>query len=134
VISALDSSVILDVIIDDPKHAKASVEVLQRALSEGSLIISECVLAEIRPAFANDEGFDRFLRDWQIEFVPSTREIAVQAGRLFRNYLDRGGKRGRIVVDFLIGAHAATLADRFVARDRGYLRNYFRTLSVMVPV
>jgi len=35
-------------------------------------MLCECVLAEIRPAFAPGE-IDEFLADWAIEFVASTR-------------------------------------------------------------
>jgi predicted nucleic acid-binding protein len=133
VISALDSSVILDVVVDDVEHAEASARALQRALAEGQLIICECVLAEVRPAFPSDKEFASFLSDWRVEFIPSTRESAMLAGKLFRRHLERGGKRGRVIADFLIGAHASTVADRLVARDRGYLRDYFRRLPVLAP-
>jgi hypothetical protein len=54
-----------------------------------------------------------------LAFLPSTQSVALLAGGMFRAYLDRGGKRGRVVPDFLIAAHAQELADRLLARDRG---------------
>ena len=43
------------------------------------------------------------------------------------------GKQGRVLADFLIGAHAQTHADRLLARDRDYLRDYFEGLLVVDP-
>ena len=37
------------------------------------------------------------------------------------------------MADYLIGAHAQTHADRLIARDRGYLRDYFADLTVLDP-
>ena len=37
------------------------------------------------------------------------------------------------MADFLIGAHAQTQADRLVARDRGFLRDYFSSLELLDP-
>ena len=132
-ISAVDSSVILDVVTADPRHADESERVLLRASREGQVIACECVLAEIHPAFDGPDSFEEFLTDWQVEFVPSSRQSAILAGRHFAAYLQRGGARPRIVADFLIGAHAQTLADRLVARDRGYLRDYFSGLKLLDP-
>ena len=132
-ISALDSSVILDVLTGDADFADASEALLRQAGQAGKLIVGECVLAEIRPALARDTEVEEFLADWQIEFVPSSRESALLAGRNFAAYLGRGGKGGRVVADFLIGAHAQIHADRLVARDRGYLRDYFTKLKVVSP-
>ena len=115
-ISAVDSSVILDVVTADPRYADISERVLRRASSEGQVIACECVLA-----------------DWQVEFVPSSRQSATLAGRHFAAYPERGGSRRRIVTDFLIGAHARTHADRLVARDRGFLRDYFSGLQLLDP-
>lgn len=131
--TALDSSVILDVITDDPKWASASEAALQRALVQGALLISECVLAEITPALGEAE-LPAFLRDWKIQFVPSSRSSAIAAGRMFEQYLRRGGGQKRVLPDFLIGAHALENAGCLLARDRGYFRDYFETLHVVEPV
>ena len=52
---------------------------------------------------------------------------------MFRVYLERGGKRGRVVPDFLIAAHAQTHAQRLLARDRGCYRDYFIQLDLWDP-
>lgn len=132
-ISAVDSSVMLDVVTDDPAFAEASERALRKASTEGQLIACECVFAEIYPAFDGKSSFEEFLIDWQLEFLPSSPESASLAGEHFATYLQRGGRRGRIVADFLIGAHARTHADRLVARDRGYLRDYFSDLLLLDP-
>ena len=102
-------------------------------MGEGQLILCQCVLAEIRPAFPSDKAVDAFLSDWQLDFIPSTRASAILAGVHFTTYLTRGGRSGRVVADFLIGAHAQYTADRLLARDRGYLRDYCSGLTVLDP-
>jgi predicted nucleic acid-binding protein len=130
-ISALDSSIILDVLIANPRFFESSEALLRRATAEGKLVVGECVLAEIAPAFDDENALREFLADWQIEFVPSSIESATLAGGNFAKYLLRGSRTGRIVVDFLIGAHAVFHADRLLARDRGFLRDYFSELTVL---
>ncbi len=106
---------------------------MRRASREGSLIVCECVLAEIRPALPEHE-VDEFLADWHIQFVPSTRDSALLAGQMYGTYLRRRTRAsGRVIPDFLIGAHALLTADRLAARDRGYLRDYFKKLTVVAP-
>lgn len=52
---------------------------------------------------------------------------------MFRIYLQRGGKRGRVVPDFLIADHAQLHADGLLARDRGYYPDYFSNLNLLAP-
>lgn len=132
-ITAVDSSALLDVLTGEAPFADASERVLRQAAGEGQLILCECVLAEIRPAFDSASALREFLGDWQLEFVPSSLESALRAGDLFTSYLERGGREGRVVADFLIGAHASIHADRLIARDRGYLRDYFGDLALIDP-
>ena len=117
----------------DPRFAGSAEHLLRRASAEGRLVIGECVAAEILPAFKGKEDFLDFLRDWQIDFVPSSLDSSVLAGAHFTKHLQRGGKTGRVLPDFLIGAHAFLQADRLLARDRGFYRDYFTQLKVIGP-
>ena len=131
--TAVDSSVLLDVLVDDPAFADRSEVALRKAAREGVLVVCECVLAEVFPALPGGDAGE-FLADWQIEFVASTRGSALLAGSMFGKYLRRRPQvGGRVIPDFLIGAHASLLADRLLARDRGYLRDYFGKLKLMTP-
>ncbi len=130
--TAVDTSVLLDFVTDDPARADAAERALLRAQAEGVLVVSDCVLAELRPALMDNE-MREFLSDWRIEFVPGDLNSALLAGQLFSEYLQRRPDRSVVVPDFLIGAHAQVHADRLLARDRGYLRDYFRDLTVWLP-
>jgi predicted nucleic acid-binding protein len=131
-VTAVDTSVLLDVVADDPRWGDASEAALRRASQEGSLMICECVLAEIVPAIG-EESVAEFIDDWNLRFLPSSRAVAVLAGKMFATHLARGGKGGRVLPDFLIGAHAQMHAERLLARDRGYLRDYFKKVSLWDP-
>ena len=127
--TAVDSSVLLDVLLDDPLHAESSEAALREA---NGLIVCETVVAEVVPVLVG-APLREFLADWQIQFIPSTLESAALAGEMFRIYLERGGKRGRTVPDFLIAAPAQFLAGELLARDRGYYRDYFHGLKLRDP-
>lgn len=131
-VTAVDTSVLLDVLLNDPQHAPGSISALRRAATEGSLVICETTLAEIVPTLSATD-LPQFLSDWSLAFVPSSQASAVLAGEMFRAHLGRGGKRGRVVPDFLIAAHAQSHATRLLARDRGYYRDYFKQLNLWDP-
>ncbi|MBI2924898.1 MAG: type II toxin-antitoxin system VapC family toxin [Verrucomicrobia bacterium] len=131
-VTAVDTSVLLDVLLNDPQHSGPSIAALRQAANEGSLVICETALAEIVPTLAPAD-VPQFLSDWNLTFTPSSQRSALLAGEMFRTYLKRGGKRGRVVPDFLIAAHAQHHAQRLLARDRGYYRDYFTQLQLWDP-
>jgi predicted nucleic acid-binding protein len=133
-ITAVDSSVILDVLTGEQAHASGSLAALRKASQDGQLIVSESVIAEVRPAFESNSSFEEFLGDWGLEFMPSTLHSSIRGGEMLRQMLARKKKHeGRILPDFLIGAHALEHADRLLARDRGFLRDYFTDLALWDP-
>ena len=134
--TAVDSSVILDILTADPQHADRAEAALRKAVNEGALMVCEIVLAEIAPAFpCGGDDVVEFMNDWGLSFVPSTRQSALLAGAMFRTYLARRAEDGprRVVTDFLIGAHAKCTCDHLLARDRGYCRDHFKGLRLLAP-
>ena len=132
-ITAVDTSVVLDVLVDDPQFGGASEEYLRRGAVEGRLVVCECVIAEVFPAINDRSRFAEFMRDWQLYFSSIAFDAAALAGSYFATYLNRGGRASRVLPDFLIGAHAEVQADRLWARDRGYMRDYFASLELWDP-
>lgn len=133
-ISAVDSSVVLDILTGSADDAERSLAAIRKASQEGKLIVSESVVAEIRPVFSDRDQFEGFMEDWGLEFVPSSRESALLAGEMLKQLLSRKrDRKGWILADFLIGAHAQVHADRLLVRGRGYLRDYLKGLTVWDP-
>lgn len=127
-ITAVDSSILLDILLDDPSYAASSEHALRRALLEGKCIICECVLAEVFPALSTVEKVREFLQDLHLDYIPCSLECSLEAGSIFTGYLKRKGKSKGIIADFLIAAHAHHHAERLLTRDRGFYREYFPDL------
>ena len=62
-----------------------------------------------------------------------TRETHFLASRTWRMYRQQGGKRTKILADFLVGAHAQKQATRLLSRDRGFYRKLFPALHLFDP-
>ncbi len=60
-------------------------------------------------------------------------KASLSASSAWKLYRSKGGRRERVVADFLIGAHALCQADRLLTRDRGFYRSYFSSLEVLDP-
>jgi predicted nucleic acid-binding protein len=129
----VDTSILLDVLLDDPVYAEMSEAALKDARRLQGLVFSETVLAEIRPVFQSDAELESFVADIGLEYRPCPREAAMLAGRMYADYLRNRGTAKRVVPDFLIGAHAAVSGYTLLVRDRGYYRNYFHDLNVVEP-
>lgn len=130
-ITALDTSVLLDVLVNDPRHADRSEALLFQVYQQGSLIISPAVYAELVPQARHRDELDGWLQQVRIKVIPFTADHAYTAGVAHAAYRKAGGKRQRILADFLIGAHAFHEANQFLTRDRGFYRRYFSGLTIL---
>lgn len=128
-ITAVDTSVLLDVFLADGRYGEQSKAQLRAAYDSGAIIICDIVYAELVPAFHDRSVLDRALQEINATTSPVDTATAYEAGVRWMRYRQAGGPRARIITDFLIGAHAVARAQTFLTRDRGFFSTYFPELS-----
>jgi len=133
VITAVDSSVIIDILVADHRYGQASRRALATTQRTGATIACDLVWAEVVAGFESAQGAASALERLGIEYGAVSITAAAAAGASWRAYRARGGRRERILSDFVIGAHAMHQADRLLTRDRGFYRTYFRKLQILDP-
>jgi predicted nucleic acid-binding protein len=137
--TAVDTNVVSAVWSREPLATRAAAR-LGAAHQEGGLVISAVVYAELlahpnaTPAFV-----DGFLTATNIVIDFSLDEsVWRDIGRRFAAYAERrrrrrssGGTPKRLLVDFLIGAHALLRADRLLTLDGGRYSQDFPNLVLL---
>lgn len=129
-ITAVDTSVLVAMTKPEPT-ADGWFKALSAASTEGQLVTSEVVIAEMVAYTRSEGGVREMLERLDIHFDPARYDSAVLAGKIFRAYRDRGGPRERLLPDFMVAAHASAQAGRLATTDRGYFRNYFPRLKLL---
>jgi hypothetical protein len=155
-ITAVDTNIILDILIPGEPFAQSSKALLERHLAAGQLILCEVVLAELAARFPSEAELRAFLAETGMRLVHSNETSLYVAGTRWATYAAKGGKnrllcaqcgrafdaacprcgtanarRLHVLADFLIGAHALTHADCMISRDLGVYKTYFRDLKVV---
>lgn len=141
-ITAVDTNVLLDILIPDESHFLSSKKLLDGYVSKGQLIISEIVCAELAAQFANEKDVGAFLSDTGIRLIHSNVKSLYMAGERWKEYAKNRKPilcpkchhpiklRQRVLSDFIIGAHAILNSDLLLSRDRGFYKEYFKDLKV----
>jgi predicted nucleic acid-binding protein len=133
VITALDTSVLLDIFGADSKFGPRSAAAVRSCLAEGSLLACEVVWAETAASFPSSAAAHTAMAGLRVDFSPLDTSTSLAVGQAWRAYRQAGGSRERVIADFLIGAHALAHADRLLTRDRGFYRRYFGELRIVDP-
>ena len=132
-VTLVDSSVILDIVTDDPIWGRWSAGALAQAGDEGQLVINPIVYAEVSVGFDQIEELDDAMPagDFRREQLPY--DAGFLAGKAFLAYRRRGGQKRSPLPDFYIGAHSAVRGYRLLTRDAGRYRTYFPSVTLIAP-
>ncbi len=133
-ITALDTNVLLDVLLPNESFVDAAIDLMESGARAGSLVVCELVYAELCGHFSNKNDCDLFLRENEIEITHFNDHSCFLASRIWRQYRKQGGNRTRILPDFLIGAHAQMQASRLISRDSGFYQKLFPKLTILNPI
>ena len=155
-ITAVDTNIILDILIPGEPFSDSSKRLLDYHLSGGKLIVCEVVLAELASCFPSEKELKLFLSDTGMGLVHSNERSLYVAGERWAEYARKSGKnrfacskcgdffevtcprcatavakRLHVLGDFLIGAHALVQADCILSRDLGVYKTYFQDLNLV---
>ena len=154
-ITAVDTNILLDILIPDKAHFNNSKMLLDEHLLKGRLIICEIVYAELSSQFFSEKELMSFLTETGIRLIPSDERALYFAGERWKEYAENRrhplqcrhcGRpitvtcpkchspimfRQHILSDFVIGAHALSHADLLLTRDRGFYKTYFNDLKII---
>jgi len=154
VITAVDTNILLDILIPDEANLLSSKRLLDEYVSKGQLIICELVYAELASQFSDSHELQAFLSDTGIRLIPSDEKVLSIAGKTWKEYSGKKktglqcpacGKviriacpackttvtaRQHIISDFIIGAHAFVFAELILSRDHGFYKTYFKDLKI----
>ena len=127
--TAIDTNV-LSALLSGVPEAPSIASLLTLASSEGALVISGVVYAELcaHPSCSN---LDSILADLSVDVRFTTTEPVWRlAAAAFSSYAKRrrestGGHPKRFLADFLVGAHAELEADRLLTLDAARYRTAF---------
>ena len=135
--TAIDTNVVSALWSREPSSAEIATK-LGRAKGEGGLVASAAVYAEL---LAYPDMTELLVNDFlkvtgiDIDFEIQ-QEAWLEAGRRFARYAVRrrrvtGGEQRRLLVDFLVGAHALVQADRLMTLDAKRYNRDFPELEII---
>ncbi|MBI2338859.1 MAG: PIN domain-containing protein [Deltaproteobacteria bacterium] len=136
-IVAVDTNILLDILIPNPSFLESSRRTLNQYVEKAPLIIGEVVYAELAAQFDDELLFKTFLVSTGIRQVPSGNGALWTASRSWKRYNEHKKRKflqsRRVLADFLVGAHAAVHAGNLITRDQGFYRTYFQNLKIIDP-
>jgi predicted nucleic acid-binding protein len=128
----VDSNVAMDALDAGSPFHEWSQERLAE-LSDGSGFFNHVVVAELAGRAESEAELGRMLDILAIRIEPLDNRVAFRAGQAFKAWIRNGGRRGAMLPDLLIGAHAAVAQTSVLTRDPRRFRTYFPELDLITP-
>lgn len=129
----VDSNIVLDVFLNDPKWADWSESKLDEYDQLGILYINSIIYSEISIGFDRIEDLESAIvrAGFQMSEIP--KEALFLAGKAYLKYKKRKDTKRTPRPDFFIGAHAAVQNLDLITRDVRRYQSYFPTVKLITP-
>ena len=127
----IDSSTLIALLTDE-STADWAEKTLDQLRPLGGVFINQIVFAEICALFDTEKAAEELLSG-VVDRVELNWNSAFPAGKAFRLYKTRGGKKPRMLPDFLMAAHADSLGWSLVTNNPADVTNYFPKLKIVSP-
>lgn len=127
----VDSSVLLDVLPEDPAWFDWSARTLERQAASVRLCINPLIYAEVSVGFDRIEELDEAPLPTDFTRLPLPWDAGFLAGKVCLRYRRARGSRRSPLPDSDIGAHAAITGIPLVTRDAARYRTYFPKLALI---
>ena len=129
----VDSNVILDIFLDDPKWADWSVTKLGEYSISTTLYINSIIYSEVSVGFERIEELESAVNKGGFRMLELPKEALFLAGKAFLKYRRSTGSKRFPLPDFYIGAQAAVLGLPLITRDTSRYRTHFPTVKLITP-
>jgi predicted nucleic acid-binding protein len=129
----VDSNIVLDVFLNDPKWADWSESKLDEYDQLGILYINSIIYSEISIGFKRIENLESAIAKAGFQMLQIPKEALFLAGKVYLKYKKRKGRKRTPLPDFFIGAQAAVQNLDLVTRDVSIYQSYFPTVKLITP-
>ena len=129
----VDSNIVLDVFLNDPKWADWSESKLDEYDQLGILYINSIVYSEISIGFERIEDLESAIAKAGLQMLEISKEALFLAGKAYLKYKKRKGTKRTPLPDFYIGAQAAVQNLDLITRDVSIYQSCFPTVKLITP-
>ncbi len=129
----VDSNVLLDIFLNDPKWAEWSENTIERFSNSSILYINPVIYSEVSIGFEKIEELEYVIDICNLKIRPIPKEALFLAGKVFLKYKRNEGNKLNPLPDFFIGAQAAVEELTLITRDISRYKHYFPTVNIISP-
>lgn len=129
----VDTNIVIDLREDGSSWQGWSYDAVADARLSSAVVVSVITIGELASREATLTELLQLTTGLGLDVLPLSAEAAHRAGRAQRAYRAAGGRREKLLADFLIGGAADTLGASLLTRDPRHYRTYFPDLTLITP-
>ncbi|OYY90896.1 MAG: hypothetical protein B7Y45_05600 [Sphingomonas sp. 28-66-16] len=129
----VDTNVLIDMRELDTEWHEWSFRAVADARLSGQVVAISITVGELSFRGGSLAELEALCGEFGVGILPLSSAGAYCAGQAQRVYRAAGGRREKLLADFLIGGEAQTLGASILTRDPWHYRRYFTDLTLITP-